>query len=334
MDDTLPRKSNNTDLRKQNNVWWTPEISNKRASVLRIRRRLQRARRRKDSETASTYELLWQTGKTKLRKLIRAEKTKAWRELCATVDRDVWGKPYKAVMKAVKEVSPPANLSKTFATNVLCNLFPREDEVQVNSPTDRTFSHSAPDQNNSEPAPINATEMLNAARHLKNKRAPGPDGMTPDIIKTLITKCPLIFLNIFNSIFRSTKIPDNWKIAKVILLRKPGKDLKDASAFRAMCLLNTISKIYETMIKERLMKILGSFPFDHKQYGFTYNRSTIDAPEVVRREMTDSVDKQTFGMLVALDVRNAFNTLRWCNIINELTVRNIPARYIEIIKNY
>ncbi|KAJ8978661.1 hypothetical protein NQ317_019097 [Molorchus minor] len=72
--------------------------------------------------------------------------------------------------------------------------------------------------------------------------------------------------------------PEEWKMAKLILIPKPGKNPMEASAYRPLCLINTPAKLYEGAI---LQKIKGEMTerggLHDRQYGFIEGRSTLDA---------------------------------------------------------
>lgn len=163
------------------------------AKIQKLRRRLQRAGRKRETAISAVYELLWTRGRNELRKEIRKGKTKKWRELCQTVDNDVWGKPYKAVMKIAKDASLPTNLSKEFASEVLTSLFPRDEGAK----DDNIDEHR--NQNNEETVPVSATEILQTVYLHRT------EDLT-EILKTLVTKNPQVFLNIFNGIVRTVVI--------------------------------------------------------------------------------------------------------------------------------
>lgn len=95
LNETLTINSNNKTTSRNNNVWWTAQLSTKRANLQRIRRRLQRARKKNDEASAAIYKLLWTKSKLELRQKIRSEEIRVWRALCATVNKDLWGKAYK-----------------------------------------------------------------------------------------------------------------------------------------------------------------------------------------------------------------------------------------------
>lgn len=71
-------------------------------------------------------------------------------------------------------------------------------------------------------------EELGSAIKTQPGRAPRPDKVPPEVIK------------------------ENWKVAEVILILKSGKPPDISSSFRPICLLNTLGKLLEAMVRNRL----------------------------------------------------------------------------------
>jgi len=87
--------------------WWNPEIAQLRSSCTAARRALKRAvtrRTRNSGERAATEHLLenLKSRKKALRTEIAKSKERAWKELLETVENDVWGKPYKLVLRKLQ----------------------------------------------------------------------------------------------------------------------------------------------------------------------------------------------------------------------------------------
>lgn len=64
-------------------------------------------------------------------------------------------------------------------------------------------------------------------------------------------------------------------------------------------------------------KELGVETFDENQFGFIKGKSTIHEMTKVSRYAELSSEKQRYGAMIALYVRNAFNSLKWDSIMKE-----------------
>ena len=84
-------------------------------------------------------------------------------------------------------------------------------------------------------------------KRLTKGKAPGPDNIPNDIIKTLPPQClDLIFL-FFRHCYKQREIPTNWKHSKTILLYKK-EDPTQLSNYRPIALTNTIYKLFTSTI--------------------------------------------------------------------------------------
>jgi len=68
-------------------------------------------------------------------------------------------------------------------------------------------------------------------------KAPGPDGIPDGIIKKVAFESPMIFGKVYNSCLKEVYFPEEWKVAKLVLLRKGSKPLDQPKSYRPICLL-------------------------------------------------------------------------------------------------
>ena len=88
----------------------------------------------------------------------------------------------------------------------------------------------------------------------------------------------------YNECLRRGVFPKRWKRAKLIPIVKPGKeDSEEVTNFRPISLLNIEGKIMENILIHRINYWNHSTNFfNNNQYGFTPQRSTIDAAVAVK----------------------------------------------------
>ena len=69
--------------------------------------------------------------------------------------------------------------------------------------------------------------------------------------------------------------PASWKAAHVLPIPKPGADLHSAKGYRPIALLNILSKVLESLMKDRVSYILETCPLlSDCQQGFRQTCST------------------------------------------------------------
>ena len=123
---------------------------------------------------------------------------------------------------------------------------------------------------------ITEAEILGALRKLKKGKAPGPDGLSSDFFQHAMDVHIKFLVPLFNKIFSTGDYPGSWSNAVLFPLHKKGST-KRADNYRGISLLNIVSKLYSSVINERLSQFCeenDSIP--ESQAGFRKGYSTID----------------------------------------------------------
>lgn len=298
--------------------WWKEEIEECRRACTRLRRLITRTRARNELE--EQLEEAYKGKKKDLRAMIRSAKKEAWKELCDKLNEDIWGDGYRIVKRQLDGPTLPFELSETFKRQVLEHLFPaRQDVWEINETADGT--------------PFSLEEIQKVGEDVKTGKASGLDGIPPEVVKEAIKVAPNFIRETMNGLLKKQKFPKEWKEARVVLLWKAGKNMENPGAYRPICLINVIAKVYETLVKDRLTKeIEEKGNLSENQYGFRRGRSTVQAIEKVLEFPQEQRTK--LCLMITLDVRNAFNTASWELIIAELRTKGISGYLINIIGDY
>ena len=136
----------------------------------------------------------------------------------------------------------------------------------------------------------------------------------------------------FNSCPRKGRFFLDWKKQRFILLRKGNKPLGNALSYRPICLLDTIEKLLEEFIPQRLHTLLvGENGHSENQFEFRKGSSTVGAIQAVVNIATNARkgtgERKGFCALISIDIRNAFNIARW-NICIEAMMRKKVQNYL------
>jgi hypothetical protein len=99
-------------------------------------------------------------------------------------------------------------------------------------------------------------ELEKAFLTLKINAAPGPDKISNQILVNLSDKMKNWLLNIFNKSFKEQKLPDDWKTAKIRMIEKKPNDKHNIENYRPISLTNSIGKLAEKLVKNRLVEFL------------------------------------------------------------------------------
>lgn len=152
------------------------------------------------------------------------------------------------------------------------------------------------------------TEFGEARGKIKKNKAPGPDGICSEVAREICEAFPEVVLGLINEILNTGIYPKIWKKAKSVLIQKLKGPDQTATKYRPTYLLDTMGKIFEQLLVQRLKKITLSY----KQYGFREGRSTIGVVKEVL-SIAQSANQGTWRtrelcFLITLNIRNAFNT--------------------------
>lgn len=173
---------------------------------------------------------------------------------------------------------------------------------------------------------------------MKRRKAPGLSGIPGEAwriamedetfrgkYRELISKC-----------LRENEIPDNWRVAKLVLIQKPGKKEEDRTAYRPICLLEEDCKIFERIVVERMKKEMkgGNTELDERQYGFREERSTNNAIERLEKTVKRMVEKEGMACVVTIDITNAFNSVPWNWIRTGIKDHGISNGLEQLVMNY
>lgn len=119
----------------------------------------------------------------------------------------------------------------------------------------------------------------------------------------------------------------------MVLIPKAGKDPALSSSYRPICLLNTFGKLYERMLVNRLNAELEEGEIiSSRQHGFRRRRSTVS--ELMDLREIYQENQRRWCIAIPLEIRNAFNSVGWRDIMNELEAANISSFLIKVFQDY
>lgn len=318
------KNRNGNGTNRKGMYWWNKEIASKRKMCHRQRRRLVRTNKRNDVMEAEKRVVRQEYYRLKeeLREEINKSKRESWKKLCNELNKNVWGNGYKIVCNKFK-VGPTVKLNVRQKREIAEELFPRHEKVTWR--VEEVSEMNIPK--------FTMEEVGEAFLNTRNKKAPGPDGIGGEIVKVFFEAAPEYCVNIFNKLLVEGKFPKIWKKGKLALIEKGIKEGK--MTYRPICLLDTMGKVYERLIRERLneeIKMKGDL--SENQYGFREGRSTVDAMLSVLNVAEEAKRKGELCAMVLLDAKNAFGSMPWEGIVREIEKRGVSRYLVRLICNY
>lgn len=330
-DTTMPRKG--SDNRHSPVYWWSENIAILRKKCILARRSLTRRRKKKGESWAELQEQLqerYKKARARLVRAIKASKKQCWKELLEEVESDPWGRPYKVVVKRLKGQTTPSPCCPVFLGKVVQALFPQRPSCQFL--IEQSAEQVIP--------PVTREELTNACAKVGNSKAPGPDGIPNVALKEAIEAAPEMFLSMYNRCLQEETFPDKWKQQRLVLLPKGKKPPDEPSSYRPLCMLDTAGKILERIIHGRIEEVSEGH-LSKNQFGFRKGRSTLDAIDLVTSIAKEAASgerwkggKKQYCVIVALDIKNAFNSARWDRIMEALTMMEVPGYLLKMVASY
>ena len=137
-----------------------------------------------------------------------------------------------------------------------------------------------------------------------------------------------------NTAFNTNIIPHIRKLANIVPIPKPNKDIDEGTSYRPKSLLSVIAK---TLEKSLFPYITANIPNTPTQHGYKTQHSTVTTlhtrnNNVAKRFNEMAPPAQT--ITVTLDMSKAFDTINIHTLISKLLQTSIPGTIIKLIANY
>ncbi len=178
--------------------------------------------------------------------------------------------------------------------------------------------------------PITKDEIIKALRKIKNGKAPGPDQIPPEVLKANPGVTYEILHDLFDSIWETEIIPEDWSLGYIIKLPKKG-DLSNCQNWRGIQLLSLPSKVLARVILERIRSAIDEKLRD-EQAGFRCGRSCTDQIATLRVIIEQSLEWQSPLYINFVDFKKAFDMVDRDTLWKVLRHYGIPVKITSIIQ--
>ena len=334
---TLPEKK----LKNRSVPWWTQELSELRSIARRWKRKMERVT---TPMLRAEYHYSWLQHHIKYQEAIMNAKRTSWRKyLSEQTPETAWTKIYR-LCKNFK-VQPTSTIllddgtytrnEHSTATCLLKQFFP-DDNPETDSPDHEYIRICAQqDYNSIDDVPFTECEVAQIVNDQSDRKAPGNDGLTANIMKRFFGVAPHVLTTFYNACLKYGVFPKRFKYAIVRAIPKSAINVTCSKAWRPISLLPLPGKILEKLLIQRLSHNLHTRDLMSKnQYGFTKNKSTIDAIKRVVDFIRDTQRLNDFCAVVAIDVKSAFDSASWPAILYRLKKMRTPRNLWYLLKNY
>ena len=183
---------------------------------------------------------------------------------------------------------------------------------------------------------MNEQNVIEAVNSLKTKNCEGFDQIPQRILKDGIQFLSKPLTVLFDAIYKSKTVPEQWLVSKITPILKKGSP-NQIENYRPIANLCSTSKIFEKLILQRLHQIEFENLVDltnKSQHGFKKNRSTNSASLILQSVLARALDENNYAMMASLDLSAAFDVVNVELLLVRLRRIGLPDDVISLVGNW
>ena len=181
--------------------------------------------------------------------------------------------------------------------------------------------------------PVHEGEILDIISSLKDSAA-GCDGIKPTVLKAVKHEILQPLVSLVNMSLKQGIFPDALKTAVINPVHKKGVK-SDVRNYRPISVLNVISKVFERIIRNRLLSYLNRHQILYKNHcGFRKHHSTDLAIQTVVDSILEALDKKMSVIGVFMDLSKAFDTINHSILLYKLSHYGIHGAALDWFKSF
>jgi ribonuclease HI len=308
--------------------WFTPDLKVQQVEVNQLRRKWQAICAefgRGHASTLAAFQAMQQKRRAWTRTIEKAKAShwqqfldeagegKLWKAATYMKPREAWG-----CTPALRVGSEELTENKDKAQAFLEAFFPAMNTPDPSPP--------AASETELPWHPITEREIERSLKTAKGTTAPGEDNLPMLVWKKVWGHLKSFIVSIFTACVELGHHPRQWRSAKIVVLRKPGKpDYSVPGAYRPISLLNTLGKLLEAVMARRLSHLAEKHSLlPNSQFGGRPGRTTEQALLVLSSAIDQAWYKHKVVTLIAFDLKGAFNGVNKMSLDTSLRSRRIP----------
>lgn len=217
-------------------------------------------------------------------------------------------------------------------TAVAATRLAMDNNIEPFSPLSTTIQYPADELFNFKP--VTCSEVQRIISSMPPNKSPGPDKISPRIIKDCLPVILGPLTDIINCSLASSIFPDTWKLADVIPLLKEG-DHELASNNRPLSLLVVASKVCERVALNQFNTYLSNNNrLSSHQSGNRKFHSTETINIMVSDCVLEAMDKKMLTAIILLDLSKAFDSVNHQILLHKLNCIGASTRAMKWFDSY
>ena len=178
------------------------------------------------------------------------------------------------------------------------------------------------------------SEVENHLKNLDINKSPGPDHLSPRILKECALELSNSLCNLFNKSFHSGSLPSDWKIAHIIPVHKKGPKHKKKN-YRQISLASITCKTAEKIVKSRVVSFLTEHQLlNPNQLGYLKGRSTVSQLLSCYNDWCLSRHSSKVSDVIFLDLSKAFDSVPHERLLLKLNRYGIDGQLYPWFRNF
>lgn len=182
---------------------------------------------------------------------------------------------------------------------------------------------------------ITKDQVRKALLVLDPSKQGGEDGISNRMLKLVATSIDLPLSNLFNKFIQAGQFPSGWKLGIVVPIFKNKGARVDPDNYRPVCLLNSISKVFERLVYNAMYDhlSLNNLLFE-RQSGFMPGHDT-------QKQLIHIVDKilihfesKKIVRGIFLDIAGAFDGVPHYLLTRKLAAYGIKGNLLSLLTSY
>jgi hypothetical protein len=210
----------------------------------------------------------------------------------------------------------------------------KEDGVDCEEATTEFLSHIpslvSKEDNASLMKPFTEEEINNVIWSMEPDKAPGPDGFSINFYRNCWEIIKIDLLRMIKAFQQKAKVGGSVNSTFLALIPKEA-NLGSFDRFRPISLCNTSYKILSKLMANMIKPLLGKL-ISPAQSGFVKGRHILDNVIQVQEAMHSSHQRKEKGMLIKLDMENAFDRVKLSFLYKVLLSFGFNSEFVKLIK--